>query len=472
MRKAIIAAVDGEAAVVQATPPGRLIVRSRLVRWTSFRSFVWMFVILQAILFLCFIPQTRILRPYSDMIDLINFYFQFAENGDWLAYLLEPHNYHRLIWFRLLLAMDVAVFRGASIPFLVVALTCFSATVFLLAREVRRAAPEAVRLPATAFALMLLLSTANVVVVSVPANTPYVHTLLFAVMAILLSEPGAESRRSVVTARRLAALACMAAAAFSNAVGLVLWPVLAFMALRAGRRERAWLALLLVSGAVFGVLYLSGQPSETGGSALSTASLLKSADYFFAYLGTPWVRVFGVAGRLIGGALLLGGVIAILTRGGPDAPRSERVALGLILFSLGTAALAAMGRRDIAEVVVVPGRYAILLTPIYLGLFILALPWIGRQWQARARRMQQVVVIGFAALIGQQMAVGQVVTRRADAVRSTITQFHQGDRDPAVALIMHPDLNHAEAVCVEMRRRGVYHHHWFPGSRQKAPPEA
>lgn len=411
-------------------------------------------------LFLYFSYQSRVLRPYSDMFDLVAFYFQFQESGNWLHYLLEPHNYHRLIWYRLLLALDVA-FKGTGLPFVVVAGLCMGAVTVLLTRQVAAMPLKGVRLPGMIFVVMLVLSTSNAVDLSVPANTPYVHTLLFAVLTILLAERPGEGLRTV-DGRRIAALACACGAAFSNAVGFVLWPALAFLAWRGGRSERAWLFTVLATGGAFATAYVWDQASHGEAAALSIASLAKSADYFFAYLGLPWSRAHAAGGRLLGAALFGFALVALLRKGGAGSTRAERVALGLILFSLGTAALAALGRRDIAEAVLVPGRYNLLVAPLKIGLVMLALPALSRTWIARPRIIEILILSFFAFYLVKQAGIGQVVAEKQRIVREAITQFHAGARTEQMTLLIHPDLAHAEALCLQMQSHGIYHHAFIP----------
>jgi len=331
----------------------------------------------------------------------------------------------------------------------------------MLTRLVLSMPLRGLRLPGTILVLMLVLSTSNAVDLSVPANTPYVHTLLFAVLTILLAERPGEGLRTV-DGRRIAALACACGAAFSNAVGFVLWPALAFLAWRGGKPERSWLVTILATGGAFATLYVWGQVSNGGERALSIASLVKSADYFLAYLGLPWSRAYGLGGRMVGATLFGLALIALLRKGGAGSTRAERVALGLILFSLGTAVLAALGRRDIAEAVVVPGRYNLLVAPLKIGLVMLALPSLERMWTVRPRVVEALLLAFFAFYLFKQVAIGEVIAERQRAVREAITQFRAGVRTEQMTLIIHPDLDRAEALSSEMKSRGLYHHAFIP----------
>ncbi len=415
-------------------------------------------LLVQFPLFVYFTYQTRVLRPFADQFDLIDFYLRNENGGHTLRYLFEPHTHHRLPFYRFLIELDVSLFGGTSLIFVAVAALCMAVVLFLLAREVWRAAPEALTLPATALAVMLLLGASNAANVSVPANTPAVHTTLFAILALLLAGTGPDRGPRAATLRRVAALVCICAAAFSNAVGLVLFPVFAFKAWRGGKADRAWLAAVLAFGAVFGAAYLYGQTAEGVGAGYSHTSLFKSVDYFFTYLGLPWVRAFGVEGRMIGVLLFGCAILSIIKKGGREAARSERIAIAFVVLSLGTALLAAIARKDVSEAVDVPVRYRIYLTPLHIGLLMLALPWLNRQWHERRRWVEAGFVVCFALLIIQNVLIGQVAARAAQQTRDTITQFHQGGRTADMSWIIYPDLHYAEAVCRKLQSRGLYYH--------------
>lgn len=406
--------------------------------------------------FMVFAPETLIVRPYSDLYDLIDVYFDAERTRNWLGYLFQPHSYHRLPLFRALLALDITVFKGSGIPFVVVSVLCMAALAVQLVRRALDAPIEALRIPLAAFLPMLLLTTGNAIHLTVPANTPYVHALFFAMLAMLLAEPADGASRSPFTARRLAALACACAAALGVAVGFVLWPVLAFMAWRRGATDRPWLILLLAVGGVFATLYLTGITAEDSAGSLTPASLWKAVEYFFAFLGLPWVRAAPLPGRLIGVVMFACCCVALLLRGGPRAGRYERVAVAMICFSLGVAALAAIGRRDIAEAVVVPGRYNLLLVPMKTGLVLLVAPWLERQWLARRRLVEAGVIAVFAVYCVQQVIIGRTVAASAEHLRQTITAFQAGVRTDEMRLLIHPNLSRAESLNAQTRARGLY----------------
>jgi hypothetical protein len=408
------------------------------------------------LLFVYFVYETRVLRPFADQLDLVHFYFRYQEVGGLFGYLFEPHTVHRLPFYRMLIALDVDVFGGTGLPFVVVAVLCFLGLAVMLAREAAAAAGP-LKLALVVLSLRLLLGSTTAANLSVPANTPAVHAVFFTVLTIILAERVEGSNPVAIGWRRVGALAGAVAAAFTNAVGLVIWPLLAFKAWRGGKADRPWLALVLVFGGAFGLAYLAGQHGASGGFVFETASILKAVDYFFAFLGLPWARALAVEGRLIGVALFAAALFAIWSKGRCGASRAERIAVAFIVLSLGTALLAAIARKDVSAVVDVPARYRIYMVPMHIGLMMLATPWVERQWVLRRRVTQAALVACLSLLLVQQVLVGMVSSAAARHARETITAFHQGLRQPDMDWLIYPDIGHAQAIYDEMERRDVYY---------------
>src|SRR5206468_9533152 len=107
----------------------------------------------------------------------------------------------------------------------------------------------------------------------------------------------------------------------------------------------------------------------------------------------------------IGGALLAAAAAGIiLLKGGPKATPSERIACGLMLFTLGAAAMAGLGRSGYEDPYNVPLRYSLLVAPLHVGLAMLAAPYLGVFWRER-RRLAQPLVLAVLVLVFAQNAV-------------------------------------------------------------------
>jgi len=200
-----------------------------------------------------------------------------------------------------------------------------------------------------------------------------------------------------------------------------------------------------------------GQPvSAPLYQGLDYHGLVKAAEYFFAYLGLPWVRGSKLLGEILGVAILTTSLFALIRYGLRKTTRTQRLGLSMILFSLGSAVLAAVGRRDINLDIDVPARYAILLAPLHVGLLLLAAPAIAKTWGDRPRQVASGLAAALAVMMVQQVLVGTVVVRAAERARHTITLYQQGQRTPDMLQWIYPDLEKAAAVYAEMRRRGIF----------------
>ncbi len=427
------------------------------------------------ILFGCYFFATMIRRPYWDMFHYIMDYLDYPRRGGFLHYLWSQytHSEHRQIWMRLLTAIDIGLFRGVAYPFLVFATACLVSVPLLIGREIARAdLPAQLTVTAIWFVVLLVLTTANVVDCSIPIEGIYPQTLPFVVLSLILLEGASESDR-FATWPRLGAMAAAIGAGFACALGLLVWPILVWAAWRGGLGWR-WMAAIAIAGGIFIGLYVHGLSFSNSTAAVlqgegefyEPANLLKVGDAFLTFLGLPWTRAaaLSIVGRFLGAGLMIVGLFAILRRGivglphGGGIGRLERISLGLIMFSLATAAVAAVGRVDSESGGILPVRYSVLLVPLHIGVFCLALGWMKDRWaDQRGRRAMQAVALSFGALmLVQQVAAGQAGASKAQAMSATIAEFMAGKRDPAMTRVVYRDLAYAQYVVDEMRRRQIY----------------
>jgi hypothetical protein len=404
-----------------------------------------------------------ILQPYSDMFDWLARYFRFQANGDWAAYLLPAHNTHRLVWTFGVLALDATIFGAKGYLFVAVGLTCLAVAAALLGREAWRAVDGPMKLAAATLAVMLALMAGNLLDASIAINTTYVHGLAFAVAAIVLAEP----RRGPVDLDlpRIGALVCIVASAFGNATGLALWPVLLFSAWRSGASLR-WFAVLGIAGAGFVAWYFHGAQVPAGApSEPPVQRLIQSLELFLNYLGLPWTRAAPKLGWLVGLSFLTLSLAAITLKGGAGASRAERVATRLILFTLATAAMAAMGRTSATAPWDVPLRYGVFLIPMHVGLLMLALPYLARLRIRRPRSIDAAMLAGATLMIGHQLGLGLFAARTADVNRTLIADFRAGIRTAPMLGTVYPEFGRATVISAELRRRGIYQQELHAGVR-------
>jgi len=395
--------------------------------------------------------RTSILEPYSDMYDWIARYEQFQVDGDLGRYLWAPHNFHHLVWTFAILALDIRVFGASGYLFLAVGVASLVGISAMLGRTAGEAAGRGFRLLGFGFAAGLSLMGCHVLDASTDINTTYLHALVFAVAAILIAEAPGERRGP----RQAASFACAVASALGSAAGLAVWPALILGAWRRG--ERGWSFALTAGALVFAALYAVGQPARINPAlgALDMARLGETLSLFVNYLGLPWSR--GVAqGWVLGLTALAAATMGVAFRGRGGAAWTERAGVSLIVFSLGTAVLAAVARSGAYDPRLVPLRYAVFLIPLHVGLWILALPYLRQAWVRRPRAVEGLIVAASILMVANQADMAVYAMTSADQHLRAIVDFKAGRRTPQMLTAIHPNLPTAASVTEWLRQGGLY----------------
>jgi hypothetical protein len=422
---------------------------------------------IQVALFFWYLSATIIRQPYWDMYSWVLHYLDFRAHGDWWSYLWSSHDVHRPVWIRLLTALDIEWFRGVSYPFIVSTTVGHLVTAWLLWRETRAGVAGAPGAATGLIVVMLLFSSVAAVNCAVPITNGYLHVVTFVVAAIVLYDnDGADRDGQGGLWRRVCALLLAMGAPLASGVGVAVWPILLFISWRRG--EGRWTAIVATVGAVFLAAYMSGLTNAihlaASAESVNPASVFQErANYLLTFLGLPWTRsaTLSVLGRVAGFVFLVAGVWMVL-RGLTRRPASrlERLALGLVMFSLASAAMATLGRVDQAgrDDVLVPVRYAVLMTPLHVGLLWIASPVVVRLWNERDRwsRVAGAFACGGLLLLAQQVAAGQIAVATADHMRDTIARFVAGETDAGMADVIYPDLDQARRELTTIREAGLY----------------
>jgi hypothetical protein len=421
------------------------------------------------ILFGYFLFQTAIMSPISDMFAYLDAYIRFrAGEVSWVTYLWRAHGEHHLLWIRLLTWADVEVFHTRGIPFMAAATAAIAATALLLWHHLRRA--QAMADGPTSLALlapMLIMSTANVTDVSVPINTTYPITVFFVVLAIVLFAY-ARNRAWRANYQRMAALLAAFGASLATAAGLLVWPILFWIAWRE-RLSRTWLATLACLGIVYILFYardlhfIGLAPTlETGAASfLSPEHLSRVADYCFAFLGLPSTRepALALVGRALGVTLFLAGLSAVVIATFSERLSTpfNRIAVGMILLALGSAALAALGRGDLIDEVKVPVRYTLFATALPIGLLFILLPRAACFLRSpRGRVLQATAGLLLAGLLLiQQLAIGRAAARIAQAIAREADCFAQGTYAEPISPTVTRIPQEAQRVLQILRQQGL-----------------
>jgi hypothetical protein len=397
--------------------------------------------------------RTAVLAPFSDEFTWVERWYQLKADHRWADYLLAPHNVSRPLWTRAALALDMGALGGGNTPLILSGVASLAVMATVLGREAVRAAPHPVKSVAGGLAVMLTLMAGNVLDASVPVYVTYTHAAVFAVLAIVLSE-GSPGRG--LGWRRAGAVACAVASAFGSGAGLALWPVMAWGALR--RRDWSWLAAVLALGAAFIGLYLSGQGHAPDG-AWAIGESKSAAILGLSFLALPWTRAAPHFAWIGGGLIALSAIAMILLKGGAKATPSERVACGLMLFTLGAAAMAALGRSGMEDPHDVPLRYGLLAAPMHAGVVMLAAPLLAGLWRDDRRLLAQCLSLALlTSVFAQDAAFAAKAIAASDTIRAAIADFHAGARTPLIRTLVHPDPAHAEAISDRLARDDLFQH--------------
>ena len=411
-------------------------------------ALLWLYLALSAFV----LWRAAVLAPYADEIDWIGRWYAFHADHDWRAYLLTPVNFHRIPLTFELIAFDIQALGGTNLPLVISGSLGMAAMAAILAGQAAGAAPPALKLPAAVAAAMLTLMAGSLLDAVTPICVDYVHGAVFAVAAIVVAE-GAQGK-SLAWRGPLALILTMAAG-LGDAAALAVWPVLALGALRRG--QWVWLAAVVVVGAAFIAAYMSGQVQGAGASAASALTHpLDGVRLALGYLLLPWSRLL-LSYAWIGGAVVaIVAIAAVLLRGGRHASPPERTACALILFTLVTAVMASLGRSDLEDPANVPLRYAVLVTPLHVGLLMLLLPWAGELWRANRTAVQGLAAVLLLALFAQDAVMAMKVIRAGDINRNLVADFKAGLRTPQMTLTVHPDLARAQAMYDKMAKDGLF----------------
>lgn len=399
--------------------------------------------------------RTTVLQPYSDMFDWMFRYFNYRDGLPIDQYLLIPHNFHRLVTTFSLMDLDIRVFGGAGLLIVAVTVLAMAGAAAILGREGARAAPPPIGLAAGVIAAMLAMLGAVVPDATIHINAQYVHTMFFVVAALSLSEP--ETVGGGVRPRQLLALAIAAAAPLGNGVGLAVWPVLIYGALRSGH-DRRWLALCAAAAVIYISLYVRGQSGTGAKSPLewTGADFVAAVQLALSFLALPWARVAPSLGWVLGLGIGLVAAAIVLFRGGRAASRSERLASRLILYSLGAALMAALGRTGLDDPSNVSVRYQAQLVPMHAGFVIFAAPYAARAWAARPKLVEAGALAAAVLMLAQQAVMGASLVRISDAQRQVIADFKAGRETPEMLVRIHPNLEHARVMQARIDAAGLY----------------
>lgn len=412
------------------------------------------------ILFTYYLDVTGLRVPINDVIWWLLYYMDHWLTGDWWTYLWAPHNEHRLMWSRLLMIADLEWFGGNAMAFLIFGIVCLLILLGAILREVAMSAiPREPKIVVAFLVVLLLVTSYNAIDCSVPQLGLYLHTCAFFVLSLVLMD-GREEGGRFANLHRIAALPSAVAAALGVSGGLLAWPVLHWAAWRGGLGWR-WIACIWVVGGVLIVAYLDGLSEKAVVTAFDPMTFLRLADYAIRFLGLPWSHSHSLVwfGRAVGAAVAAMGGYFILRFGLIGRPRNrlERIAVGILLFSFGMAALIALARVNTAPEREMPIRYALFTSMAQVALLLLAAPYLAKIWSGNRRRIMQAAILVFALLLtGQQILSGQAGAAGVAEYTHAYRRFAAGQWSPEIGRLLGTNKASDDRALTYITAHGLY----------------
>jgi hypothetical protein len=348
--------------------------------------------------------------PWNDMWYELPFVRRALEGHLSLAGLWAQHNEHRIVLSRLQFLADFGLFGGTEVFLLVMVSVSSVALAFVLAWPAFRVWRDpVVRLGFLSFAIAAVLTPADWENLTWGFQVGFVQGDLFAVVAI--ASLAAARFHSPLAARDgvlliLIALAATAAT-YSDASGMLVWPVLVLVAgrRRLGTKIVAGLAVVGLAEIAAYLWHFKQIPQHTPYST-SLTHPFGVLEYVVTYLGHPAQPLGLPAAKALGCAglcMFLGIVVAAVRR-------RESFALlfgaGASTFAVLTAGQTAIGRLDFGDGQALASRYAITAAVFWVALIVAASELVAASATLRVGRRRPLEVTGLAFVgLGLLLAV-------------------------------------------------------------------
>ena len=348
-----------------------------------------------SILFVYLVKKASIRVPVYDLLDWLQFYAERSKDGDWLGYLWTPHNEHRMVFSRILLALDVKWFGDQGETFaasgFVLLLGMAASICWKILKSDLSISPKLTAIP---IAVLLLTPANTVITVGVQTMGGFLQTSSLGLFSLVLLD-GAADQDPYSRYRRPAAIACACLAGFGDSGGLLIWPALMWSAWKGGLRW-CWIVGIACVGTLFIAVYLWNLPSPPVSRFMDFDHLIRSFDYVIRFLGLPWSHMHELVwpARLIGLSIFCLGTFALVSASfSVRVGTLKRLGVALILFSFLIAGAAALARVDVAVDREMPIRYGIFVVLAHLGLLLWSLDFLERLWYGAHRRSFQWLIL-------------------------------------------------------------------------------
>jgi hypothetical protein len=411
-----------------------------------------------SIIFLYFVEKASIRVPVVDLLDWLQFYGERSKNGDWFGYLWTPHNEHRMVFSRILLALDVKWFGDQGAAFAASGFVLLlGMTVTICWKILKSDLSISWKLTVIPIAVLLLTPANTVIMIGMQTMGGFLQASSFGVFALVLLD-GAAEQNHFSKYRRTAAIVCACLAAFGDSGGLLIWPALLWSAWKGGLRW-GWIVGIACGGTLFVAAYFWNLPSPAISKSMDFSHVVRSFDYMLRFLGLPWSHVHELVwpGRLVGLSIFCLGSFAIASASfSVRVSAPKRLGVALILFSFLIAGAAALARIDVAADREMPIRYGMFVVLAHLGLLLWSLDFLQQLWHGSYQRSFQWLLLGTSlAWFGQQIVIGRFAVEEASRYNDAWSRFVAGDWTPDMLRYVYPDRERAQADLAYLRANGL-----------------
>jgi hypothetical protein len=411
-----------------------------------------------SIIFLYFVEKASIRVPVVDLLDWLQFYGERSKNGDWFSYLWTPHNEHRMVFSRILLALDVKWFGDQGAAFAASGFVLLlGMTVTICWKILKSDLSISWKLTVIPIAVLLLTPANTVIMIGMQTMGGFLQASSFGVFALVLLD-GAAEQNHFSKYRRTAAIVCACLAAFGDSGGMLIWPALLWSAWKGGLRW-GWIVGIACVGTLFVAAYFWNLPSPAISKSMDFSHVVRSFDYMLRFLGLPWSHVHELVwpGRLVGLSIFCLGSFAIASASfSVRVSAPKRLGVALILFSFLIAGAAALARIDVAADREMPIRYGMFVVLAHLGLLLWSLDFLQQLWHGSYQRSFQWLLLGTSlAWFGQQIVIGRFAVEEASRYNDAWSRFVAGDWTPDMLRYVYPDRERAQADLAYLRANGL-----------------
>jgi hypothetical protein len=382
--------------------------------------------------------------PYRDDWDWLNWVLAAPIS---LPRLFQPHNEHLIPLPRLLSWIGYQL-EGADGHLLFwIAVAAQSVTVLFLVGEARRRWRESpiVRQALTGLLLVILTFAWQLQSIVFAAAVLFPMVQALAALAVAAAVTAADpSRRHARTGWLFATFGLSLTAMLTTSNGLAVPVVLAILAI-ARRESRAVVLTHLVmatAGAAAFAWFVIGSAAIGGsgtGSAVGPVSAI--VTYFLAFFAPFLTYLHDWMGTIAGAFLFVAGATRVLRtlRHGPGATRLEQIVAGLLLFTMASGGMAALGRARFGIDQAAQSRYATFALTYWAVLLIgFTESRSNRVIQPRGSLLRAAVVAGAAVVLVAHAFTGLVWWAKARNVAAAGLAISTNVRDDEWVETLHP----------------------------------